>query len=304
MNDGSSDESGIIFSQWARLWPRTQLLNQHHSGLAASRNRGARLARSSYTMFLDSDDILNPLGVLVVLFMLVESGGYIARGEEVTHPFGLPVVFPKPQGRSHWRSAENEILRGLGGTLRFIYSRQALGSGGLVYPEQLFFAEDLVFALALAQRYPSFIDVPSVIYSYTTHRPQQMTADAAERRCDGLVDSLLAAVEYLQESQSSSKLRANFAAIVWWYSVRGFSEIGNPSRSALRNRLSEVSRHAHDSLDIRRMRALRSRARLLAGLLRARIARLNYWPVRSKWSHGAPSAQEINPQQEEQPWSA
>lgn len=56
INDGSTDESGMICEQYEKKDKRIIVLNIAHSGLSCARNAGIAVATSPYIMFVDSDD--------------------------------------------------------------------------------------------------------------------------------------------------------------------------------------------------------------------------------------------------------
>ncbi len=64
VDDGSNDDSLKIL---ARFGGRIRLVTQANRGPAAARNRGAAIARGEYILFLDSDDLLLPLGLTKLL---------------------------------------------------------------------------------------------------------------------------------------------------------------------------------------------------------------------------------------------
>ncbi|GAB4209820.1 MAG: hypothetical protein OHK0022_41600 [Roseiflexaceae bacterium] len=62
VDDGSQDESLAVAQQLRAQYAgrRIRLLTQPNSGLSAARNSGAVVARGSYLLFLDADDMLAP----------------------------------------------------------------------------------------------------------------------------------------------------------------------------------------------------------------------------------------------------
>lgn len=56
VNDGSSDGSEIICSQYEKKDKRIRLINQENKGLSAARNVGLDIMTGEYVAFLDSDD--------------------------------------------------------------------------------------------------------------------------------------------------------------------------------------------------------------------------------------------------------
>ncbi len=60
VNDGSTDNSGVICDQWALKDSRINVLHQSNSGVAAARNRGITGASGTYVFFMDPDDWIEP----------------------------------------------------------------------------------------------------------------------------------------------------------------------------------------------------------------------------------------------------
>ena len=56
INDGSTDNSGVIAKEYYDKYDNIHLINQSNKGLAESRNVGVSHARGEYIYFLDSDD--------------------------------------------------------------------------------------------------------------------------------------------------------------------------------------------------------------------------------------------------------
>ena len=64
VNDGSTDSSYDILSEYADKDPRILILNKENKGLSAARNTGLRKASGKYILFLDSDDYLSSPDIL------------------------------------------------------------------------------------------------------------------------------------------------------------------------------------------------------------------------------------------------
>lgn len=63
INDGSSDNSLKIATEYARSDKRYKLITQSNQGLSAARNLGIDHATGKWIMFIDSDDYLNDISV-------------------------------------------------------------------------------------------------------------------------------------------------------------------------------------------------------------------------------------------------
>ncbi len=60
IDDGSTDGTAALVAALADREPRVQLHRFENRGLAASRNRGIRLARGAFVAFVDADDLWKP----------------------------------------------------------------------------------------------------------------------------------------------------------------------------------------------------------------------------------------------------
>ncbi len=56
INDGSTDKSGEICDEYAKLDDRIKVIHQKNGGLSNARNAGLEQAQGKYIMFVDSDD--------------------------------------------------------------------------------------------------------------------------------------------------------------------------------------------------------------------------------------------------------
>ena len=60
VDDGSTDRSGAICDQFARMDNRIIVIHQKNRGISASRNAGLQIATGDYIGFVDSDDVIHP----------------------------------------------------------------------------------------------------------------------------------------------------------------------------------------------------------------------------------------------------
>lgn len=60
INDGSTDESGRILSEYEKKDSRVVVINQENAGVSAARNAGLDRAGGEFIAFVDSDDWIHP----------------------------------------------------------------------------------------------------------------------------------------------------------------------------------------------------------------------------------------------------
>lgn len=59
INDGSTDQSGEICDEYAKVYNRVKVIHQENRGVSAARNVGLQHATGKYIQFADSDDFLS-----------------------------------------------------------------------------------------------------------------------------------------------------------------------------------------------------------------------------------------------------
>lgn len=60
VNDGSTDGSRKILTEWATHSPQMRIIDRENGGLSAARNTGLKAAKGDYIVFVDSDDWVEP----------------------------------------------------------------------------------------------------------------------------------------------------------------------------------------------------------------------------------------------------
>lgn len=60
VNDGSTDSSREILTEWETRFPQMRVIDRENGGLSAARNTGLAVADGDYVVFVDSDDWVEP----------------------------------------------------------------------------------------------------------------------------------------------------------------------------------------------------------------------------------------------------
>jgi CDP-glycerol glycerophosphotransferase len=159
VDDGSTDGSGELLDQYARLDPRLRVVHQANSGTPAGpRNLGIELARGRYIFFLDNDDYLGPEALERLVDVARSNGSDVVVGRIVGIGRRVPVaMFSHNQPKADLY--ESKVYTSL--RAQRLFSRAVIDRAGLRFPE-LMVAQDQPFA-ALAYIYA---DVISVVADY------------------------------------------------------------------------------------------------------------------------------------------
>ena len=73
INDGSSDNSPEILTNFAKKYSSLKLFNQTNQGVSMARKKGIDNARGEYILFLDADDFLEPESLNILYKKAVET---------------------------------------------------------------------------------------------------------------------------------------------------------------------------------------------------------------------------------------
>ncbi|WP_312855995.1 glycosyltransferase family 2 protein [Nocardioides stalactiti] len=83
VDDGSPDESGAIADAYAARDPRVRVVHIENRGLGAARNEGIRHARGTYLGFCDSDDLMLPRALELLVAAAREGDAPMVTGNVV-----------------------------------------------------------------------------------------------------------------------------------------------------------------------------------------------------------------------------
>lgn len=83
INDGSSDFSFNIAEKYAEKEDRITVYTYENAGLSEARNRGLSVATGKYITFVDSDDMLLPKALTMMMRVSRETGADIVEGKTI-----------------------------------------------------------------------------------------------------------------------------------------------------------------------------------------------------------------------------
>ena len=83
VDDGSTDGSGTLCDQWAERDQRIRVIHQKNGGLSAARNTALDAMSGELVLMVDSDDVLHPDGVSILLQAIQAHHADVAIGSFV-----------------------------------------------------------------------------------------------------------------------------------------------------------------------------------------------------------------------------
>lgn len=172
IDDGSTDDSGIICDEYAQMDKRVVVIHKENAGVSAARNSGIDIATGEFIVFVDADDRLD-IDILEQAIQSVKSKkviyqwGYtsileekkIAGPELLVHNLTKEEILAAIIG---WTCTDNNLgyyFRAVWGKLLFA---DLIKKNGIYFPENLYIGEDAIFLL----KYAEYIDGIKIVSNY------------------------------------------------------------------------------------------------------------------------------------------
>ena len=160
IDDGSPDKCPQICDEYALKDNRIKVIHQRNQGLSVARNNGLKKAIGEYIAFVDSDDVISPL----MLEILVEEGNNADVVEcEVTKDIkDLIGNKAQIQKKEYTKEVLAQYLKtNKVGVWCRIYKREAIDG---VYFEEGAFSEDVIWSYRAFEKCKTYVIVDSILY--------------------------------------------------------------------------------------------------------------------------------------------
>lgn len=182
VDDGSTDSSGAICDEYARMDCRFKVIHQENGGLAVARNSGQRVAVGDWISFVDSDDWIESTYIEKLLPYMEQNYELIFFQYEEA---GLRYSKSYRSAKDIYVLGQNEfnllvqdsIDTGIGNRLRVlkpyraqawtkIYKKNFLDKYSLCANPRLRRSQDVVFSLEVYNYAAKGILIPEILYHY------------------------------------------------------------------------------------------------------------------------------------------
>ena len=195
VNDGSTDSSFAILSEYAWKDNRVKIINQNNGGVSVARNNAMHQATGEFISFLDGDDWYYDETVLETLYtkakennVLVCGGCFsendVIKGER-DHFLGYlsRYTFIK-DGLYHYKDYQCDF-----GFVRFIYNRQFLLDNDFFFPVRKYF-EDPVWFVKVMDKVETFYGIAKKTYGYRMgHKVREFDKESLLNAIQGMTET-------------------------------------------------------------------------------------------------------------------
>ena len=189
VNDGSTDGSLEILTDYSEKDDRIIIINQVNSGMSVARNVGIDNAKGEYIGFVDSDDFVE-YGFYEKLYNSAkEEGADIAcasivreneQKKKVLIEYNSKIVCEDVKSKF-----ENAKLPSCCFVWNKIYRRESLLNSGVKFPIGMIY-EDMVFTPNVLIEMDKMVTVPDVFYHYWKSRKSAIKIDTDKSRANKL----------------------------------------------------------------------------------------------------------------------
>lgn len=248
VDDGSTDGSPRLLSQYAAMDSRIQILTQKNKGAGAARNLGLGAAQGEYLSFLDSDDFFEPDMLELACqkadacqadFVVFQSDKYYMDKQEfVKNPWVVQIKdIPPYQPFKHRELTDNIFKVFVGWAWDKLYRRSFVLEHGLLFQEQRT-TNDLLFvygALALAKR----IAVVDKVLAHQRMGSKASLSVTREKSWRCFYDALLALRGLLKEKEIYWELEQDFINYALHFSLWNLRTLDEPAHHLLKEKLCQ-----------------------------------------------------------------
>lgn len=178
IDDGSTDATGALLDEFARVEPRARVTHIANAGVSAARNLALSMARGRYIAFVDADDALEEGGLLKLYRAAVRSGAQITSADHTLFDMQSNQrvsvhIEPVPQLPLEIAREIIHMHRIYNNLWNKLYERE-LFDGGLRLDEGVRIGEDALLNLRLYLHVRRVEHLPETTYVYRVHRHSAM----------------------------------------------------------------------------------------------------------------------------------
>ena len=154
IDDGSTDSSLSILKEYAKKDKRIKIIKQKNLGAGAARNKGIKIAKGEFVIFLDSDDYYPTNDILKILYTNAKKHKVLICGGSFSHLLDNKIISIFKDTSFGYIFNQDKIIKYKEyqfdyGYHRFIYNRDFLVKNKLLFPDYKRFQDPPFFVKAM-----------------------------------------------------------------------------------------------------------------------------------------------------------
>lgn len=211
VDDGSTDNSGVICDEYAQKDNRIKVIHQENSGVSSARNAGLKICNGDYIQFIDSDDYIKSSFLEILYSAIMNDNSQIAVCKATT------VLIDGTEKESNSKVIDNICLEKNEATV-FLFNEMnnALWNKliskdvikNIAFEEGRTFGEDPYFLVQILNNCDKVSFVPDELYYYRKNEGSITSTRFSEKKLDQVYfkDKMY---EYMSEHFPDLKALAN-----------------------------------------------------------------------------------------------
>jgi glycosyltransferase involved in cell wall biosynthesis len=202
INDGSTDESGMICDKLAQTDARINVIHQKNKGPGGARNTGINSANGEYIMFVDGDDFLLPKAL--------ENVSQILKRDKPDVLSGRCLIWRPETGLSRQSLAPSWNI------WRYVVRRKMLAEHEVFFKANNL-CEDVPWIVEMLKAADTKAYLAEPFYAYYLYRPESTVNSQSAKR---IIDTNTNICELIEKYREDTEL----AESLLWQSFLGISE--------------------------------------------------------------------------------
>ena len=231
IDDGSTDESILILSDYANRYGNLRLFHQENKGAGSARNLGIAKASGEFIAFLDADDFYyDNMALRKLYYTAKESGALICGGSVCSFRNGILTLDNLHREAKFTRNglmaySDYPVCYGF---WRFIYKKDLLVKNNIFFPDYRR-CQDLPFLIKAMCESGYFYAVEDYVYCYRKeHKEVYFTRQKITDYTKGMRDCLILSQKYrISELHTEiiNMIHRQLAAMMYMEINNGCSEL-------------------------------------------------------------------------------
>ncbi len=172
IDDGSTDNSRSIYKRFTDMDKRFTAFYQKNQGVSVARNKGLDIAQGEIILFIDSDDVISPVFLEIIMHIFNEGNDLVCFSAT---NFVNKTEFTENSNVLVQKFTTEQLIENL------LYHRQQLSITrsafrreqylDLHFKEELFICEDIIMLLEILVVYKSLVPyIKTELYGYRIHK--------------------------------------------------------------------------------------------------------------------------------------